>query len=138
LFCLFHDPAQWNAGKGVVWISSTNVSVHSGKPNLRNLSLRNAAFIPQNRMKCGAFVIKRERMTCALNLGPKFAIRKFKWPEVLVDTPSHFIDWKSISRDRVPKPQKADSRDWYIFRLVVWLPAQKAAFDADEEVAHRP
>src|SRR5262249_2900450 len=104
VLCLGHDPTYRDVGERVVGITTADVGMNARKPDLAYAFLLGliasvrilsgpslTPFIPQDRMKCRAFVIERQCMASALNLIAQPTLGKFQRPYPLADPPRHLV-----------------------------------------------
>src|SRR3954451_23150696 len=63
-----HDPIQWNVGERIVWVSSTDVRMHAGKPNLANVLGRNMFLVPKYRVKSSPLIVDGKRVTRSFDI----------------------------------------------------------------------
>ena len=116
LFRLLDHPAQRHVREAIVRISTADIGMHTGKPDLREaigsyaavfLALRLGSLVPGDREEGSALVI--EAKAClACRTRSNSEVSEPHRPDPFVDRHRELIDRKAIGRDRVPETYKMD------------------------------
>ena len=113
LFRFRHHPGKRDIGEGIVRISTADIRMHAGKPNLQQLFGPGRAarttrlgvgfvLVPENRMESCAFVVDCERVPRSHDHLIELMVRQFQRPYPFTDAARHLVDRQAISSNCVP------------------------------------